>query len=213
MLQVADGMGAAENVAGLYVRFHKEAREDAKRTLEEGRPIVAEVDYITIVVPGDKSTEVTRPVTPDDKARFHSAWERYVAGQEDVDGISLRVWPGVTRAQVEELAYFKVYTVEQLAAVNDGNLRGMGPYLVLRERAREYLKRLDAEAPAAELRRELEQRDAQLARLQTQVDALTNGRAEEDAAPKSRRRRSAATVAEQGEAPEASVEEATKTEE
>ena len=175
-MQIAEGMGAAESAAGLFVRFGKVAKEDKEESLQAGRPVFKEVDYITIAVPGDKTSEVCRPVRPTDKERFRGAWERYNAGHaQAVDGTPLKDWPGMTRDKVEELAYFKVYTVEQLADVSDTNLRNMGPFLALRQRARDFLERAKGAAPMEKLRQELEARDELLARLQAQVDALTRG--------------------------------------
>lgn len=190
-MQLAEVMGPAENTSGLYIRFTKVPREDRTKSREEGRPVFMEVDYITIMVPGDKSSEVCRPATPIDKERFRAAWERYVAGQGEVlVGIPLKEWPGATRAQVEELAYFKVYTVEQLAEVSDSNLRNMGPLLALRQRARDYLERVRSDAPMAKLRQQLESRDEELAKLRSQVDALLARHVAEgadDATPRKRR--------------------------
>lgn len=196
MFQLAENMGPAESTAGLYVRFSKVPKQHAKKSDEQGRPVFEEVDYITIAVPGDKSSEVCRPVTPDDIARFKPAWDRYLAGQgERLDGIPLREWPGVTRAQVEELAYFNVRTVEQLAEVNDGNLKNMGPMLALRQKARDYLERVRSDAPAQRMRQELEQRDSQISKLQAQVEALLkrqDGGSEE--APRKRKHKPIAEV-------------------
>lgn len=178
-MQISEAMGPAESAAGLFVRFSKVPKEDKEESAQAGRPIFKEVDYITIMVPGDKTSEVVRPVRPTDKERFRGAWERYNAGHAQVvDGTPLKDWPGVTRDKVEELAYFRVYTVEQLADVSDTNLRNMGPFLALRQRARDFLERAKGAAPLEKMRQELEARDEQLARLQEQVAALMQGRQE-----------------------------------
>lgn len=191
MLDTADSMGAAENVSGLYVRFSKIPREDVDASDKAGHPVFVDIDYITIVVPGDKSSEVCRPATPDDKSRFRAAWDRYVAGQgEAVSGTPLKEWPGVTRSQVEELAYFKIYSMEQLASVDDANLRNLGAgYLALRARARAYLERIREEAPLEKMRAEIQRRDEQLAQLQAQMDGLLRQSAAEESSPRARRQR------------------------
>lgn len=184
-MQISEAMGPAESAAGLFVRFSKVPKEDAEASAQEGRPIFKEVDYITIAVPGDKTSEVVRPVRPTDKERFRAAWERYNAGHAQVaDGTPLKEWPGVSRAQVEELAYFRIYTVEQLADVSDANLRNMGPFLALRQRARDFLERAKGAAPVEKMRQELEARDEQLARLQAQVEALMRGQQEGESTEK-----------------------------
>src|SRR6266850_1684447 len=70
-----------------------------------------------------------------DAHRFFDEYAAFKSGQEAVpDGTALKAWAGIDRASVEELAYFKVYTVEQLAGMNDSNAV---PFLQLRERARD----------------------------------------------------------------------------
>ena len=141
-----------------------------------GRPIVEDIDYVTIQIPTVAFSDsiVDRPVmycggkVPDDKTkipptcqkeltplacdvhRFWAKWQNYAAGKgEQHEGCDLKVWPGITRAQAEELAHFKIYTVEQLAAMNDSNVQGH--YVGLRQRARDYLAESKKQVTASEL--------------------------------------------------------------
>lgn len=73
-----------------------------------------------------------------DVHRFFDEYSAFKAGQEQqTTGTDLKGWPGIDPASVEELAYHKVYTVEQLSEMNDSNV---GRYFALRTRARDYLE-------------------------------------------------------------------------
>jgi hypothetical protein len=50
------------------------------------------------------------------------------------------------------LSYLKIRTVEELAAINDGNMNQVGPYLALRQVARDWLENAKSTAPVSELR-------------------------------------------------------------
>jgi len=156
------------------------------------RPIVDNVDYVHIEIPGDRGCIAERPVTACDKKllatgvdlsrfqtcrarkglddqpmvdecdvhRFFDEYAAFKSGQEAApDGTALKAWPGIDRASVEELAYFKVYTVEQLAGMNDSNAM---PFIQLRERARDYLKKAKDGNDAGLLRR-IQELEAKLA--------------------------------------------------
>lgn len=170
-----------------------------------GRPIVDDVDYITIQIPTVAYADsiVDRPVmycggkVPENKAeipgtcraeltplacdvhRFWNKWQNYVAGKgEQHEGTDLKMWPGITRAQAEELAHFKIYTVEQLAAMNDSNVHGQ--YVGLRQRARDYLEGSKKQVTASELAdrdRLLKAQGDELAAMKAQLSELLSAQA------------------------------------
>lgn len=150
-------------------RFHMQARKDEKASSAAGRPIFTDVEYVEIHVPGDKLNIIHRPARPKDKKRFAGAYRAFKAGQEQgVAGTPLAEWPQVTRSQVEELKYHGVHTVEQLAAVTDGNVQNIGPILALRAKAQAYLEAARVGAPSAALA----ERDARIAALESKLEAL-----------------------------------------
>lgn len=113
-----------------------------------GRPVYDEVEYIEIVVPGDRSNVVHRPVTQQDRQKYARQYAAWKAGnQEATSGTPLSAWPGISRAQVEELAYFKIRTVEQLAGVSDANITNIAFASDLRRRAQAYLEQAKGNAP------------------------------------------------------------------
>jgi hypothetical protein len=125
-------------------RFKTEAVHLAYRSKAAGRPMYEDREYVEILIPGDRRSMAVEPVNEEHKARWPKQYEAFRAGKEPpLEGTPLADWPNssLTRARVEELAYFNIRTVEHLAQVNDtqlGNL-GMGAR-GLREAARKFLE-------------------------------------------------------------------------
>ncbi len=173
----APGMTRNHATAGdtqLFVRFSMEPRQDAEASTQEGRPIFKDVEYVEIAAPGDKSNIIHKPVTDDLRRRFRAQYNDWKSGNVDaVTGTPLSEWPAVTRSTVEELAYFKVRTVEQLAGMTDANLQKLGHgYLVLREKARDLITKAKEDAPLLRMRAELQDRDNAIATMQLQIKQL-----------------------------------------
>lgn len=171
----------------LIVRFFKHPLKNDLKTEQEGRPIYDEVDHISIRIPGDKTSEILRPIRPEDKQRFPRHWLQYQAGQEQgVSGTPLAEWPVMNRAQVEEMAFFNVKTVEQLADLNDIHCQKWPGINKLKLQARAFLDYAkEGSAPIAKLTAQIEERDnmietmrKQLADLQSSVDTLKKDKRE-----------------------------------
>lgn len=105
-----------------------------------------------------------------DAHRFLEEFTAFKSGQEHHEtGTDLKGWPGIDPASVEDLAYFKVHTVEQLAALNDSNA---GQFHTLRQRARDYLDEAKKGAATINVRAELDARDAREKALLERIAAL-----------------------------------------
>lgn len=173
-----------------------------------GRPILDNIDYIHIEIPGDRENIVERPVTCcdpkvltgetkpslgcrarkglDDKPileecdvhRFFDEYTAFKAGQADQQiGTDLKGWSGIDPASCEELAFYKVYTVEQLAEMNDSLV---GRYLALRTRARDFLESskksaadMNARSNRAAVEKALENERAERKKLELQINELS----------------------------------------
>lgn len=171
-----DGEGSAPHArdGALYVRFYLEPMENPAKTAESGRPIFEDVEFIEKQVPGDKTLTVQRPVTDRDKrefARQYRAWKAD-ATAEQTSGTPLKAWPQVSRAQVEELAFFKVRTVEDLANLSDALLANLGPYRELQKKACDFLAAARGHAPTSALRTALEEEKQKREALERQVQEL-----------------------------------------
>ena len=127
----------------LAVRFYHKPMQQQDKSLKAGRPIFEDVAYIEIMQPGNKDNIIQRPATEMDKQRFakHYAMWKARTSNEDVQlvGTPLSEWAGVTRSQANELSFFNVKTVEQLANMADSNTNNMMGLGNLKEKARKYL--------------------------------------------------------------------------
>lgn len=131
-----------EGDKNLFVRFFRKPRQDSAKSLEEGRPIFKELDYIEIMQPGNKENIISRPVSARDKQRFQAVWARYSADPQgdQVIGTPLSEWTALNMAQREELKHFNVMTVEQLANITDTNLQGFMGGQQLKQKAQAFLE-------------------------------------------------------------------------
>jgi uncharacterized coiled-coil protein SlyX len=182
-MQGAQGRYAADKT--LLVKFYKHPKKNNTRSVAEGRPIFEDLDYIEIMTPGNKDSIVQRPATQMDKNRFAEHYQRYQARQDDdeyVDGTRLEEWPGITRGQCEELKFFNVQTVEQLATLADVNAQNIMGIQSLKAKAQAYLEDADSNA----LKQALAAQQEENARLQAQISELAEKMASD--APKKRGR-------------------------
>lgn len=178
-----DGANGTPGDEKLVIRFEDYPHLNDAKSREANRPVFEMVPYIRIMVPGDKDMVVHRPVREGDKTRFARAYLQFQAGQSQVQGTPLSEWPKVTRAQVEELKYFNIRTIEELANASDGNIQRFAGVSQLRTDARQHLKLLQEAEPLNRMQAELATRDEQIAAMQAQIAALSARRQSEDQTP------------------------------
>jgi hypothetical protein len=174
MTMTQSAMGHQQNPDdGLYVEFSMFAEQNKAKSLEEGRPIFDEVPYVRIMIPGDKDNIIHRKVKDSDKQRWPRQWQAFEANQEQpLEGTPLAEWPGITRAQVEELAHFGCKTVEQLAQMPDSQAGKFMGVQMLRQKAQAYLTASAANAP-------IQQLQAENKRLSDELEAIKDQLAEQ----------------------------------
>lgn len=108
-------------------RFYSKPVELTFRSQQEGRPVYEDRDFVEILIPGDRRSQVHEPVTAEHQQRWPAEWKAFQEGREaPLEGTPLTSWPPINRARAEELAYFNVRTVEQLAAIDDAKLANLG---------------------------------------------------------------------------------------
>jgi hypothetical protein len=159
----------------LLLQFFMQPIPNDEKSAKEGRPIFDDVEMIRIMVPGDKDSMICRPIHPDDKQRFSRQYQSWKANNDGdvIEGTPLSEWPVITRAQVEELKFFNVRTVEQLANISDAHSQKFMGIQMLKQRAKDFLEAAGGAAIGTELRRELEAKDAELEVLKQAVESLT----------------------------------------
>jgi hypothetical protein len=163
---------------GLHARFFMYPEQDKAASLEAGRPIFEEVPYIVIRIPGDKTTEIQRPLrfgdTPShDNHKFAREYQAFIAGNEQsLLGTPLAEWGAITRSQVKEMEHFHIRTVEQLAEMPDSTLGNFRGITSIREKARNYISAAKGEAPLLKMQEDLKERDETLSAMQAQINEL-----------------------------------------
>jgi hypothetical protein len=155
-------------------RFYMRPVHNAWRSKQEGRPIFDEVEYVEIIIPGQRST-VDERVKDEHKRNWAARYKAFKDGLEVAqDGTPLEEWPGVTRSQVEELKFFHVRTVETLAALDDGGLQRAVPMggHALRAAAKRYLEQAADRAPAERLAAENDQLRGKMATMEEKMATM-----------------------------------------
>lgn len=158
----------------LFVNFYRKAVLNKFKSSQEGRPIFDEVDYVRIIIPGDKYNVVDTPATEEHtRVRFAEQYERFLKGQEQAtSGTPLEMWPQLTISQVAELKAINVYTVEQLAEMSDQLAQKFMGNHQLRQKAKLYLEAAAGEAVTTKMQAELEKRDNEIETLKAQMAQL-----------------------------------------
>lgn len=157
----------------LVVMFHLHPHPDPEASAKEGRPMFKEKTYVTIMVPGDKNNIVRRPAWDRDFERFPQQYTRFKNNEsQQQHGTPIETVAWLTRAQCEELKFFNVRTLENLANIPDhtaGKFMGINK---LRQKARDAIERAKQDAPAAALQEAVRVRDERIGQLDAQVKTL-----------------------------------------
>jgi hypothetical protein len=171
----------------LQVRFYKRPVKQEDASVEAGRPIYKEFDFVHICVAGDTLTEIDTFALESHKVRFPLHWASYQnklgADDKGYEGTPLVEWPLISKSQAEELRAMKFHTVEAVANASDQQLQrigmaaGMSPY-AFRDKAIAFLNlaTTSAETDKREqelnaLRGELAKKDQETAKIKAETDA------------------------------------------
>ncbi len=111
----------------LFVKFYMGSVEDKLASERAGHPIHVEKPFVTINVPGDPHNVIDQVAKPFYQQRFEDEWRAFQANQgQQIEGWLLKTWPVVNAAQVKNLEYLNVFTVEQLANLTDTQCQKVG---------------------------------------------------------------------------------------
>lgn len=162
-----------------YVRFESRPIEDRDATVKAGHVVYKDVDFALVTPAGSKDVheaiasewleKIRREVQ---NGRVPQAWAThfeaiYQAWKKDeeppVNGTRLSHWPGLNKAQLEQLRNLRMLTIEDVAAMNEEAIAriGMGGR-ALKQRAQAFLDAATGPAKQAE----------QLAAMQVENEAL-----------------------------------------
>jgi len=151
----------------LAIRFFTKAKQNTDESQKQGRPIFTEVDYIQIMVPGDRSNTIVRPITSQDQDRFKKQYDHWKTTQKDdaVIGTPLEAWGVMSLAQIEEYRYYGIRTIDQLADLRDDICQKIMGGTQLKQKAQAFLDAMKAEAPMKVMQAELAERDNEIESL------------------------------------------------
>lgn len=157
----------SEDTTGVYARFYFFPQKDEAASAEVGCPQFRDIEFVEIIAAGNANNIIRRKASDMDRRRYHKAYAKFKEGDsEQIVGLPLAEVTWIGRSQVEELAYIKCRTVEQLASLNDGACNAMPGLYELKRKAQAYLKRAESEAPFTALAKENDELRARLAALE-----------------------------------------------
>jgi hypothetical protein len=161
------------------VRFYMKPVKGAVNPLT-GTSDWSEKLYYETVIPGSRDT-INQPVTEITKRKYPMQYAKFQANAstEGLSGTFISETTWISRAQAEELAYFGVKTVEQLAAAPDTLCQKQIGMYDLRRKAQSFLEQREKDAPILAihakfdaLKAETEVKDQTIADLQRRLAAL-----------------------------------------
>jgi acyl-CoA-binding protein len=150
---------------GIYAKFYFFPVEDTRQSAEAGRPVFVDKEFVEIIAAGNQNNIVRRPVGRMDIDRFPRQYALFKQGDaEQMIGTPLTEVPWVTRAQVEEFAYRKIRTLENLAEMSDAQCNAPGMY-DMKNKAKSWLQKANEAAPFTAMHAEMDALRAELAAL------------------------------------------------
>jgi hypothetical protein len=117
-----------------------------------------EVEFVELRFAGGKSV-YDQPSTEEMRKRFWRHYDAFLKNRETpaVVGTPLEVLPWLTRVEVDDLRAFRIYTLEQMAAMTDQQVGQYGPLgRQYRERAQAVMKAGTEAAPLLALQKQIE---------------------------------------------------------
>lgn len=143
------------------------------RVGENGLPIYHDVEYIKIEQAGERDF-IERPVRESDKFEFQQQYQYFLQHKKNrPEGVPLSLIFPSNPSIVQMLEQCSVYTCEQLAALNDTALQGIGMGAsAWKARAASYLQAARQGEGAAELLKKMEFMQTSLDNMKRDREAL-----------------------------------------
>ena len=172
-----------------FVEFKQLAKDDPKKSVELGYRVTRDEDFAFIMQPGSKdcleinakdwlesirrkSLEGSHDAYPQEWVDgFHKKYDAWKSGQEPpLNGTSVKEWPILSPAQVQNFIALRVITIEDVAALTEEAIQRVGmDGRALREKAREWIQTAELSKLAMSengmLKAELAELKAQLAQI------------------------------------------------
>jgi hypothetical protein len=158
----------------VWPEFFTDTVKDELASAREGRAIFREEERVKIHMPGNQWTKPVFKVTSEHTERWPEQYKAFKEGRElAIEGTPLEEWPILNKAQVAELKYLGIKTVEHMADLSDLTVQkiGMGGY-ALRERAKAFLDDAERISQNERLNKENETLRSDIAALKAQVEQM-----------------------------------------
>jgi hypothetical protein len=142
----------------LFVQFYRRAIHNEFESNKQGRPVYFEQDYIKIIVPGDKLSQIDTPMDDHYKQRFGERYKKWLEtnGADYFTGTPIDAWPVLTLSQKAELKHLNINTVEDLANCSDQLGQKIMGFNALQKKAKAFLIASDEVAAENELNAKVE---------------------------------------------------------
>lgn len=161
--------------------------QDETASKAEGRAIFKEAEWITILIPGDKTLTYEGPLENRHKQRWPDRYKAWKSGQDEpLNGTPLSEWTLLPRSRAEELQAMGIRTVEALTELSDANIPRNSGLQEIKQKARNWLEKSKDNSVLTRLQAKAEDTEKQNAllakqnadmseavkKLQAQVEAL-----------------------------------------
>jgi hypothetical protein len=148
-------------------RFHVKPVKNEFKSGQAGHDVFDEIEYVEIIVPGQKNQIVDERVKNEHRQRWPNQYAAFKANLEPpLEGTPLKEWPAISASRVAELQSANIKTVEQLANLADQFLTKFQGGHSLREKARLWLEQAAGNQPLMKLQAENEALRDQLKALE-----------------------------------------------
>lgn len=166
--------GEDQDDGKVFPRFHTEVFPDHAATATEGRPMFKDVEMVELRFAGNSLYVPDMKVTDEHRQRFPQAYAAFKKdGSLHVEGTPLKEWPAIRPSQIAEFNAQNIYTVENLAAVDDNGIQRMGlGGRMFRDKARAFINAAKGNAPLEKLAAENSDLREQMETLQRNYNEL-----------------------------------------
>jgi hypothetical protein len=154
--------------------FYNKAVHNPAKSTSEGRPIYEDRVFVRIHPPGERLNIIDRPATGEDKKRWPIQWQQFQQNKAQTpEGTPIEMLYPDQPSVAAALRASSVHTIEQCADLSAAAIDtiGMGAQRYSND-AKKYLEVANKGVGAAQLRRELEERDGQIRVLTRQIEQL-----------------------------------------
>ena len=166
--------GDSSSRASVIPEFFMDSVIDQAASAAQGRQIWTDLEMVKVIMPGNSLMMPNFKVTDEHRQRWPEHYKAFKEGLEPpTDGTPIEQWPILSKAQVKELRYLEIRTIENMANIPDSTLQRMGMGgMALRDLARSYLDDGQKHQLETKMMHENEALRSQLSAQQQQIDTL-----------------------------------------